>query len=286
VGNLTVGGSGKTPIASWIAKYYASRGYLPGIVLRGYGGDEGAVHRRSLPGAVVIEDPDRLRGGKEATSRGADVLILDDAYQRLDVDRDLNIAVVSAESSRAVRWTLPAGPWREGWRALKRADLIIVTRKRARLEVAESVARRVRRAVRHRPVALARLGIAGFTGMLSGNCLSPAEIRNAKVVAAAGVADPYAFAAQCRALGAEVSLIAWRDHQRITERDALRLAHTGRRADYVVITEKDAVKLRSLWPRHRPEPLVAVLELSWERGGDTVLAALDAAVEEVQELVS
>ncbi|UCG85163.1 MAG: tetraacyldisaccharide 4'-kinase [Gemmatimonadota bacterium] len=286
VGNLTVGGSGKTPIASWIAGYYASRGYLPGIVLRGYGGDEGAVHQRSVPGAVVVENPDRVSGGKEAASRGADVLILDDAYQRLDVGRDLNIAVVSAESSRAVRWTLPAGPWREGWRALKRADLVIVTRKRARVEVAESVARRVRRAVGTRPVALARLGIACFKGMLSGERLSQSEIRGTRVVAAAGIADPYAFAAQCGALGAEVSLIAWRDHQRITERDALRLAQVGRKADYIVVTEKDAVKLRSHWPRNRPEPLVATLQLVWEREEDTVLAALDAAVKEVGELVS
>ena len=285
VGNLTVGGSGKTPIASWIAKYYASRGYVPGIVLRGYGGDEGAFHRRSLPGAVVIENPDRLIGGREAAARGADVLVLDDAYQRLDVDRDLNIAVVSAESGRAVRWTLPAGPWREGWRALKRADLVIVTRKRARLKVAEAVASRVRRAVANCPVAVARLGIAGFTGMLSGRSVDLSEIRNARVVAAAGIADPYTFAAQCTALGAEVSLVAWRDHHPITERDALRLARAGREADYVVVTEKDAVKLRSRWPRQRPEPLVAVLELSWERGGDIVLAALDAAVEEVEELV-
>jgi tetraacyldisaccharide 4'-kinase len=286
VGNLTVGGSGKTPLASWIAQYYSSRGLRPGIVLRGYGGDEADVHRRSLPGAVVIENPDRLCGGREAASGGAEVVILDDAYQRLDVDRDLNIAVVSAESSSAVPWTLPAGPWREGWRALKRADLVVVTRKRARVEVAQAVARRAKRAVGHRPVALARLGITGFSGMLSGRGFDPGELRDAKVVVAAGIADPYAFAAQCRGLGAEVSLIAWRDHQRITERYAMKLARTGRSADYVVVTEKDAVKLRKHWPRHRPEPLVALLELSWERGGDVVRAALDATVEGVEELVS
>ena len=129
VGNLTVGGSGKTPIATWIAQYYASRGVRPGIVLRGYGHDEGDVHRLRTPDAVVVENPDRLAAAREAVARGAKVLVLDDAYQRLDVGRDLNIAVVSAESSRAVRWTLPAGPWREGWNALRRADLVIITRK-------------------------------------------------------------------------------------------------------------------------------------------------------------
>ncbi len=62
---------------------------------------------------------------------GAEVLVLDDAYQRLDVARTLNICLVSAESSQAVAWSLPAGPWREGLAALDRADFVIVTRKRA-----------------------------------------------------------------------------------------------------------------------------------------------------------
>ncbi len=286
VGNLTVGGSGKTPVASWIARYYVSQGIKPGIVLRGYGGDEGQVHRNLVSCAVVIEDPDRLRGAKRAVASGADVLVLDDAYQRLDVDRDLNVAVVSAESVRAVRWTLPAGPWREGWKALRRADLVIVTRKRAGTQAAESVAARAQRIVRHRPVAIARLGISRFCGMLTGERVEPTELRGARLVVAAGIADPRTFGAQCRALGARVQLMAWKDHHAFTERDVRRIAHAGRKADYVVVTEKDAVKLRDRWPRYRPEPLVAELDLSWERAGDEVRAALDAAVAAVDELVS
>jgi tetraacyldisaccharide 4'-kinase len=62
VGNLTVGGSGKTPIAIWIARYYASHGFRPGILLRGHGGDETLVHSRSVPEAVVVPDPDGVAG--------------------------------------------------------------------------------------------------------------------------------------------------------------------------------------------------------------------------------
>ena len=113
VGNLTVGGSGKTPVAIWIARHYGDRGLVPGVLLRGYrGGDEARVHERAVPEAVVVADPDRRAGAERALARGADVLVLDDAYQRLDVRRDLNVVVVSAETSRAVRWPLPAGPWR------------------------------------------------------------------------------------------------------------------------------------------------------------------------------
>ena len=89
---------------------------MPGILLRGYGGDEALVHQHEVPEAVVVADPDRAAGAERALAQGAQVLVLDDAYQRLDVRRDFNIAVVSAETTRAVRWSLPAGPWREGWR--------------------------------------------------------------------------------------------------------------------------------------------------------------------------
>src|SRR5262245_19052581 len=72
VGNLTVGGTGKTPVASWIAAQFAARGVFPGILLRGYGGgDEADVHRQLLPGAVVVEDPDRRRGARLARENGA-----------------------------------------------------------------------------------------------------------------------------------------------------------------------------------------------------------------------
>src|SRR5205823_7719638 len=143
VGNLSVGGTGKTPLAAWIAAYCAARGRTPGILLRGYGGDEPLVHRRLVPEAVVVADPDRAAGAARARGAGADVLVLDDAFQLLSVARDLNIAVVSAESAEASRWLLPAGPWREGWDALERADAIVVTRKHAPPEAAEALARRL-----------------------------------------------------------------------------------------------------------------------------------------------
>src|ERR687890_2075833 len=167
IGNLTVGGSGKTPIAIWTARYYVSRGLVPGILLRGYGNDEVLVHQHAVPEAQVVADPDRASGAERAFGRGAQVLVLDDAYQRLDVRRDLNIAVVSAETTRAVKWPLPAGPWREGWSALERADAVIVTRKRATPEAALTLMRELDGRVAG-PVAIAHLGLRYLEGMVSG----------------------------------------------------------------------------------------------------------------------
>ncbi len=283
VGNLTVGGSGKTPIAIWIARHYVSRGLVPGILLRGYGGDETLVHQHAVPEAQVIADADRAAGAERALARGAEVLVLDDAYQRLDVHRDLNIAVVSAETTRAVRWPLPAGPWREGLGALDRADAVIVTRKRATSEAALALVADLQGRVRG-PVAIAHLGLRYLEGMVSGKRQPASSLAGKRVVAASGIADPDAFVAQTKATGAAVQVATWKDHHDYRDEDVAWLAHAARRADHVVITQKDAVKLRNRWPNSVPEPLVAMLDLEWEQGGDRIVAALDAVVTPVDGL--
>jgi len=284
VGNLTVGGSGKTPIAGWIAAYYASIGLTPGILLRGYrGGDEAEVHRQALPGARVVADPDRAAGAALALAQGAQVLVLDDAFQRLDVRRDLNIAVVSAETTHAVRWSLPAGPWREGVPALRRADALVVTRKRAdaasALALAHDLAPRIRG-----PVAVVHLAVTRYAGMLSGRQVGATELAGTRVVAASAIADPEAFIAQTKATGAAVQVATWRDHHVFRDEDVAWLAQAARKADWVIITQKDAVKLRDRWPASVPEPLVAVLDLEWEEGQEALVRALHAVIAPLDHL--
>jgi tetraacyldisaccharide 4'-kinase len=283
VGNLTVGGSGKTPIATWIARHYVTRGLRPGILLRGYGNDETLVHRHAVPEAIVVPDPDRAAGAERALANGAEVLVLDDAYQRLDVHRDLNVLVMSAETTRAVRWALPAGPWREGWDALDRADAVIITRKRATPEAAQALLGQVAGRVRG-PVALAHLGLGTLEGLVSGTRRPASMLAGKRVVAASGIADPDAFVAQTKATGAAVQVATWKDHHDYRDEDVAWLAHAARRADHVVITQKDAVKLRDRWPAAVPEPLVALLDLTWEEGGDRIVALLDAVVTPVDRL--
>jgi tetraacyldisaccharide 4'-kinase len=278
VGNLTVGGAGKTPIASWIAKRYVRHGLRPGILLRGYGSDEGDVHRRLVPESIVVENPERLEGAREAARRGAEVVVLDDAYQRLDVRRDLNICVVAAESMRGIRSTLPAGPWREPLRALDRADIVVVTRKRASRTTALALAGELRAVAPGGDIALAQLQLTDFRGLRSNAPTNPDALRGARLVTAAGVADPDSFAFQCQRLGAVVCQFPLRDHERFSRRRLQRLFQAGRAVDYVVVTEKDAVKLRLLWPQSEPEPLVAGLGVTWDLGQEMVERALDAAV--------
>jgi tetraacyldisaccharide 4'-kinase len=287
VGNLSVGGTGKTPLASWIARYCAARGRRPGILLRGYGGDEQLVHRRLAPEAIVVANPDRVAGARAAREAGADVLVLDDGYQLLEVARDLNVAVVSTESGAGSPWPLPAGPWREGWDALTRADLIVVTRKHASAALANRLADRLAHATRRAdagagegagaepPVAIAWLAVERLEGMRSGTPQALDSLVGRRVLAAAGIADPESFAAQLRATGADVQLLAYQDHHSYHRADLERLARAAAGGDYVVVTEKDAVKLRERWPAEVAEPLVAVLGVRWERNGRALEQAVD-----------
>ena len=276
VGNLAIGGSGKTPLAAWIAAQCARRGRRPGILLRGYGGDEHLVHQRLVPEAVVVPDPDRVAGAVRAVASGADVLVLDDAYQRLDVARELNIAAVSAENARTVAWPLPAGPWREGWDALGRADLIVVTRKRASREEGARLAAQLRQRWPGIPVAVAHLALEHLEELHTGRRHGLAQLAGKRVLVAAGIADPASLAVQVRASGATVQLVAYQDHHSYPERDVEQLVQALADADYVVVTEKDAVKLRRRWPEGAREPLVASLSVRWEGNGEAVERALDA----------
>ena len=278
VGNLSVGGTGKTPLAAWIAAYCATRGCTPAILLRGYGGDEPLVHRRLVPQAVVVANPDRVAGAVAAQAQGAQALVLDDAYQLLRVARDLNIAVVSAESVTGSPWPLPAGPWRERWDALERAHVIVVTRKCAPAAQAGVLADALRRTTPAALVCTAWLALDQLEGMQSGTRRDTAGLAGRRVVAAAGIADPESFAEQLRAAGARVQLVAYQDHHRFSPADVARLARAAVEGDNVVVTEKDAVKLRQWWPGSAPEPLVASLTVRFERNGPALEQALDAVL--------
>jgi tetraacyldisaccharide 4'-kinase len=278
VGNLSVGGTGKTPLAAWIARYYAGRGHRPGIVLRGYGGDEALVHQRLVPEAVVVANPDRAAGTRVAAAGGASVVVLDDAYQLLGVARDLNIAVLSADSLGASVWPLPAGPWREGVDALERASVIVITRKHAAFETASGFADWIERRRPGTPVCIAHLALGHLEAMRSGARIPTTALAGRRVVAVAGIADPASFAAQLGAAGASVQLLAYQDHHAYRPADLAQLARAAAGGDYVVVTEKDAVKLRGRWPEHGAEPLVAVLDVRWERNGRALEQALDAVL--------
>lgn len=129
VGGLTVGGSGKTPLAARAARWARSSGARPAVVSRGYP-DELALHRRLNPEVPAVGEEDRVLGARRAARAGAGMVVLDDGFQHRRLSRDLDWVVVDeADLEAGGRARLPAGPAREAWGALARADAVILTRR-------------------------------------------------------------------------------------------------------------------------------------------------------------
>ena len=248
VGNLSVGGTGKTPVAAWIASTLRSRGAHPAIVLRGYGDDEPRVHALLNPDVAVVISPDRAAGVARAAAAGADVVVLDDAFQHRRAARQLDLVLVSADAWREPLRLLPAGPWRETVRSLSRASAVVVTRKAASAEHAGAVVRRLRELGSTSPVAVVHLAPDGLRRIDAPDQRPLADLRGRRVLAIAAIGDPDSFAAQLTAAGAAVTLRAFADHHAFTPGETAALATEAARADLAVCTLKDAVKLAADWP--------------------------------------
>lgn len=249
VGNVTVGGTGKTPVASWLAGRLREMGRAPAIVLRGYGADEIAVHRELNPGIAVHHGVDRRAVAREAEREGADCVVLDDGFQHRRIHRDLDIVVVSAEQWSDRRRMLPRGPWREPIHAIRRADHIIVTRKIASREAADEIVNELRRIAPDVGTGIAHLAPMGLTGLKEpGTPARPLhDLAGRHVVAVTTLADPEPFLEQLRSVGADVESIEFGDHHEFSETEIGRIAerfsaHAG------VVTRKEAVKLRTRLP--------------------------------------
>src|SRR5216683_2982349 len=152
-----------------------------------------------------------------------------------------------------------------------------VTGKAASAEAAAALAEQLGRAGRT-PLCLARLAVSHLEGMRSGGRQELGVLAGRRVVAAAGIADPESFAQQLATAGASVQLVAYQDHHAYRPADLEPLVRAATRGDYVVVTEKDAVKLRRQWPGSAAEPLVAVLAVHWERNGRALEQAVDAVL--------
>lgn len=274
VGNVTVGGTGKTPVASWLAGRLLARGVRPGIVLRGYGGDETLVHQELQPDAAVVANSDRIAGIAAARNAGASVVILDDAMQHRRVHRDVDVALVSADVPWA-HWTLPGGPLRESWAAgFRRADLVVVTAKASSAaEVADAVAASRRRGARR--VAAVRLAADQLRAGVGGGVRALADVRGSRILAVSGIANPAPFLRTLTDAGAVVDPATFGDHHRFGAADVDRLLARARGVDFVVCTLKDAVKLRQSWPQSGPGLWYVSQRVEPIEGASEIEAALD-----------
>lgn len=290
VGNLTTGGTGKTPMVVHVVRALARRGRRPGVLSRGYKataaeraadaprGDEARMLGAELAGVPAVQDADRVRGARALIARGCDTVVLDDGFQHRRLARDLDIVLVDALRPFGLPWRgddapaylLPRGLLREQVSGLSRAAACVVTRsdqvepqRLARLEelLAAAAPAVPRLLARHAPKALLAP---------DGERFEPARLAGREVELLSGIGNASGFEETVRALGAVV--VAHRrfpDHHAYTAQD---LAGLGRSGRAVVTTAKDAVKLGELLPN----AFVLEIELVVERGAAVLDALLEA----------
>lgn len=248
IGNLTAGGTGKTPVTIWLADALRERGFSPGIVSRGYGGSKSGSPMRvdgasdpavvgdepvllaRITGLPVVVDSDRARGARTLAEEGVDLIITDDGLQHLKLERDYEICVIDGSRGLGNRLMIPAGPLREPAGRLEKVDQILVNGQCE--ENAETA---------NEQNALCFELRTGELRRLNGSLSRPIErFANTTVHAIAAIGNPSRFFESLRIAGMQVIEHALPDHKKPSRGD-LKFDD-----DFdVVMTEKDAIKLGS-----------------------------------------
>jgi tetraacyldisaccharide 4'-kinase len=268
VGNLTVGGTGKTPMVLWIAERLLAEGKSVGILTRGYRGkpvsasaaksqttnDSAAIstsdelrllQSRLENRALFGVGPDRYKNGLALAARGVDWFILDDGFQHLQLARDVDIVLIDASKPFGGGHLLPAGRLREPRAAIKRADLVVITRSNHAPAI-ESIVRRHSAA----PIFYARTTLASVYSP-SNSQLTAAEARSKILFAFCGIGNPAAFIADLRDWGFRVAgLKSFPDHHRYSPSDIAAIEKQAREAGAtgLICTEKDRFNLEQAQP--------------------------------------
>jgi tetraacyldisaccharide 4'-kinase len=281
IGNITVGGTGKTPVTGYIARTLLSWGYKVAVLSRGYGGtlegqtcvvsdgatimlsatecgDEPYLLAATVPGLMVVIGTDRYAAGQAAMQQLVpDIFLLDDGFQHLRLHRDLNILLQDFSRPFGNGLTLPKGILREPSAAARRADLVILTRAPVGATISADTGGIPRCLSRHTLTDLLPLG--------SRSPVPFSRVLGHTVLAFAGIADPDSFFNGLREMG--VNLVHTRrfpdhvvyNHER---REELAEAMRTSGADLMITTEKDGVKLGGLSGEYAARTLLARLELS------------------------
>ena len=277
VGNITAGGTGKTPLVEYIAKYLLHRGRRVAIVSQGYGNrrraanDEELMLRENLPDVPHVTGKNRVNCARKAIhEHNADVIIMDDGFQHRKLHRDLDIVVIDATNPFGYGHVMPRGILRESPTSLTRADVAVITR----TELAE-------------PEELARLdervkGLAPDIRIVHAvtGVVSPDDLAGKRAMLFCGIGNPEAFRRTVVRLGAEVAgLFSFGDHHHYTENDLkdVNCAAGVEKADVILTTQKDHVKMPSRFPWQH-EVSVVRIEMRITKGEDVLHDTIDSAV--------
>lgn len=277
VGNLTLGGTGKTPCVEWVCRFYRDLGMQVAILSRGYGAeagrnDEAMVLEENLPDVPHLQDPDRVAAaGRAVEELESELLVLDDGFQHRRLHRDLDIVLIDATAPPSRDRLFPGGTLREPVSGLKRAGVIVVTRAdQVEPNALDELRTWITRRFPDKMVAVAEHRPVGA-----------ADLRGEKVGAICGIGNPAAFDRTLRDAGAVVvASRTFPDHHPYTRDDVEDLrqwAGTLPGDAVVATTQKDWVKLRLAELSGRTVRVVRI-GLAFRDGQDAVERALRAVL--------
>ncbi len=271
VGNLTTGGTGKTPITAQIASHFSKNGRKTAILSRGYGGklpnkdvnvisdgekinysaaeagDEPFWLAKNCPGVCVLTCSSRVKAAKFAQKElGCTVLVLDDGYQHQKLGRDLNILVIDSQKKFSNGCILPMGALRESIAEVERADVIVVTNKHFNDNGAKAYARYLKKKYK-KPAFVCSLTPDCIYNLKDESVLCDREKKSPAVIAFSAIAQPEQFYSFLRNYDV-VFTKDFPDHHLYTKKDLQELEQLKRlhKADLFITTEKDAVKLKEI----------------------------------------
>ncbi|WP_028584462.1 tetraacyldisaccharide 4'-kinase [Desulfogranum mediterraneum] len=302
VGNLTMGGTGKTPVVQYIARLLQKNGYRPAIISRGYGGcakepvnlvsdgdslllsaefagDESRFLAETLPGVPVLTGIVRHLPAREAIAMGAEVLILDDGFQHMQLKRDLNLVLFNSDTLAGNSRVFPGGDLREPVKALRRAGAFVMTGVRAdNRQRAERFQELLAARFPGKAAGYAAYQPAGFSRLADSGVLEevdPGQALERKWFAFCGIAHPESFHATLQRQNFDLAgFSAFADHVGYSDKRLARMAGqvVDSGAEQLITTEKDLVKLGAV---SLPLPVYALrMEVCFDPGFDELI--LDA----------
>jgi tetraacyldisaccharide 4'-kinase len=285
VGNLTVGGTGKTPMVIWLAERFLAEGKRVGILSRGYRGDgatsdEIELMKQRLGVRVAFGiGKDRYNQGRKLEAAGVDVFLLDDGFQHLPLLRDVDILLIDGSREFKGEMMLPAGSLREPITALERADMIIYTRVDTSFSMT-AVVEKIRSTQKY-PVYTCQTDLVGFRqGRGSYDLRTRDEIGNGPFFAFCGIGNPDAFFRDLARWRLPIAgKMTFRDHHRYSIDDCSRLKNAALKAGArgLVTTEKDLQNIPG--ERALTMPLFACAIDIDVRSGDELMAAIHRKIE-------
>ncbi len=286
IGNITAGGTGKTPAVEYVVKWFIEQGARPAIVSRGYksqggGNDEAMLLARRLPDIPHRQDPDRFRAAVAAVKLdNANVVVLDDGFQHRRLARFANVVLIDATCPFGFGHLLPRGLLRESLSGLGRADAIIITRADlAEVAALTALKERIRKYAPTAPIATARHTPTAVCAYPDGAAQPPGILAGKNIGLFCSIGNPRAFRQTARQLDANILWSAeFSDHHWYTPEDIAAITRAENTAvELFVTTEKDAVKLGNKWPADR-KLVVLRVEMEILSGEDELTGLLREAL--------